>query len=161
MARHARPSDRQDAETARAEQPCERCDDGTCRSCAQRRRHAWKLVCTQGLSVAATARRMGLTEGRVRLLVAQERERRDLKQYRSNQVPSERLRALVEQEMARNPELTRAHLSHYLQMRQIDLDRQLGYAAGATGAVQQHISVTVASRIAIALGHDPHEIDGV
>ena len=112
-----------------------------------------------GLEVEVVAGRMGVTEGRVRVLVAQENERLELQRYRANQVPVERVRALVELELARNPDLTRAHLARALQTSQINVDRQLGYTPGPDGARQRRVSVQVAGRVAIALGHAPYEID--
>ena len=160
MARHARSSDhRQAPASAGTSGWCVRCQDGTCRSCAQLRRHAWKLVTVEGLEVEVVAARMGVTGGRVRVLVTQEDERRELQRYRGNQVPVERVRALVELELERNPELTRALLARSLQTSQINVDRQLGYLPGPTGARQRRVSVRVASQVAIALGHAPYEID--
>ena len=58
---------------------CLRCErGGTCRSCGQRRRRAWRLVVVEGLSYREAGERMGLTPERVRLLVGQERDHRDL-----------------------------------------------------------------------------------
>ena len=74
------------ASTITAE-PCSRCDGrGTCPSCAQRRKHAWRLVTVDGFSHEETAERMHLTPARVRLLVAQERDRQDLERYRLNMI---------------------------------------------------------------------------
>ncbi len=159
MARHAEPS-KPRAVPETAAQLCGYCADGTCRSCARRRRHAWKLVTVEGLSVEDAAGRMGLTAGRVRVLVGQEEERRDLQQYRANQIPVERVRSLVEREMALDPQFTRAHLAHYLRVHQIDVDRQLGYTTGPGGRTQRYMSLQAASRVAIALGHAPREVDG-
>lgn len=160
MARHARSSDYQPTPASAGSSGwCMRCQDGTCRSCAQRRRHAWKLVTVDGLEVEVVAGQMGVTAGRVRVLVAQENERRELQRYRGNQVPVERVRALVELELERNPELTRALLARSLQMSQINVDRQLGYTPGPTGARQRRVSLRVAGKVAIALGHAPYEID--
>lgn len=103
---------------------------------------------------------MGLTPERVRLLASQERDHQDLKQYKLDSIPTERARAFVEGELHRHPELTRAELAHYLDMRQIDLDRQLGYEAGKNGRQQRRIGIAAASRLVIALGRAPHELDG-
>jgi hypothetical protein len=141
--------------------PCSWCTCGaTCRSCAQRRKHAWRLVEKLGLTYEQAGDRMRLTPARVRLLVAQERDRLDLKRYELNQIPTERVRAFLERELERNPGLTRAELAHYLNVRQIDVDRQLGYEPGRTGRKQRHIGIPAASRLVIALGRAPHELDG-
>jgi hypothetical protein len=144
-----------------AAESCARCaGQGTCRSCAQRRKHAWRLVAIDSLSYQQAAERMHLTPGRVRLLVAQERDHRDLERYKLNQLPTERVRAFLERELEVNPGLTRAELAHYLNMQQIDLDRQLGYEPGKNGRKQRHIGIPAASRLVIALGRAPHELDG-
>ena len=70
------------------------------------------------------------------------------------------MRAFVERELERDPGLTRAELAQFLGMRQIDLDRQLGYEPGKNGSMQRHIGVAAASRLMIALGRAPHELDG-
>jgi len=140
---------------------CSRCDGGgTCPSCAQRRNHAWRLVTVGGLSDEQTAAQMHLTPERVRLLVAQERDRQDLKRYRLNMIPTERVRTFLEHELERTPGLNRAEVAHYLDMKQIDLDRQLGYEPGRNGRRQRKVGIEAASRLVIALGRAPHELDG-
>lgn len=133
---------------------------GTCRSCAQRRKHAWRLTTEHGLSYEQAAQRMGLTPQQVRLLAEKERDRLDLKQYKLDTIPTERVRAFVEQAMARDPELTRAELARRLGMREIDLDRQLGYQPDKRGSRQRSIRIEAASRIVIALGRAPIELEG-
>jgi hypothetical protein len=140
---------------------CSRCNGrGTCPSCAQRRKHAWRLVTVDGLSDEQTAAQMHLTPERVRLLVAQERDRQDLKLYRLNMIPTERVRTFLEHELERTPGLNRAEVAHYLDMKQIDLDRQLGYEPGRNGRRQRKVGIEAASRLVIALGRAPHELDG-
>jgi hypothetical protein len=112
------------------------------------------------LSCEEAAARMQLTPEQVRLLVAQERDRRDLARYRLNMIPTERVRAFLEREQKRDPRLTRAEVAHYLDMKQIDLDRQLGYEPGKNGRRQLNVRVEAASRLVIALGRAPHELDG-
>ena len=140
---------------------CSRCEGrGTCRSCAQRRKHAWRLIETVGLSYEQAAVRMRVTPGRVRLLVAQERDYQELKRYKLDLLPTERVRAFLERELERHPRLTRAEIAHYLNMQQIDLDRQLGYEPGKDGRKQRHIGIPAASRLVIALGRAPLDLDG-
>jgi hypothetical protein len=140
---------------------CLRCNGGgTCASCAQRRKRAWRLITVEGLSWEDAAARMRLTPERVRVLVAQERDRQDLARYRLNMIPTERVRAFLEREQGRDPTLTRAEVAHYLDMKQIDLDRQLGYEPGRNGRRQRTVRVEAASRLVIALGRAPHELDG-
>lgn len=140
---------------------CPRCNGGgTCASCAQRRKRAWRLVTVDGLSHEDAAARMRLTPEQVRLLAAQERDRQDLARYRLNMIPTERVRAFLEREQKRDPRLTRAEVAHYLDMKQIDLERQLGYEPGKNGHRQRTVRVEAASRLVIALGRAPHELDG-
>ena len=112
------------------------------------------------MTYAEAARRMGVTPRRVRLLVARERDYRDLKRYKLDLIPTERVRVFLEQELARTPGLTRAEVAHYLNMQQIDLDRQLGYEPGKNGRKQRHIGIPAASRLVIALGRAPIDLDG-
>ena len=103
---------------------------------------------------------MHLTPARVRLLVAQERDRQDLERYRLNMISTERVRTFLEHEIERTPGLNRAEIAHYLDMKQIDLDRQLGYEPGKNGRRQRKVGIEAASRLVIALGRAPHELDG-
>jgi hypothetical protein len=140
---------------------CSRCNGGgTCASCAQRRKRAWRLVTVEGSSYEEAAARIRLTPEQVRLLVEQETDRQDLARYRLNVIPTERVRAFLEREQKRDPRLTRAEVAHYLDMKQIDLDRQLGYEPGKNGRPQRSVRVEAASRLVIALGRAPHELDG-
>ena len=140
---------------------CSRCNDrGTCPSCAQRRKRAWRLVTVDGLSCEEAAAPMRATPEQVRLLVTKERDRQDLARYRLNLIPTERVRAFLERQQQRDPRLTRAEVAHYLDMKQIDLDRQLGYEPGKNGHRQRNVRVEAASRLVIALGRAPHELDG-
>ncbi len=140
---------------------CWRCNGGgTCASCAQRRKRAWRLVTVEGLSCEEAAARMQLTPEQMCLLVSQERDRQDLARYRLNMIPTERVRAFLEREQKRDPRLTRAEVAHYLDMKQIDLDRQLGYEPGKSGRRQRSMRVEAASRLVIALGRAPRELDG-
>jgi hypothetical protein len=103
---------------------------------------------------------MELTPERVRLLVAQERDHRDLERFKLNFIATENVRAFVERELQRDPALTHAKLAEFLGMRQIDLERQLGYEPRKNGSFQRRIGVSAASQLMIALGRAPHELDG-
>jgi len=140
---------------------CPRCaDGGTCRSCAQRRKHAWRLVEQCGFSYERTAERMRLTPAQVRLLVFRERDYQDLKRFRLDLIPTERVRALIDRELERDSLLSRAELAVWLDMPQIEFDRRVGYAPGKDGRRQRRIGVELASRIVIALGRAPIDLDG-
>ena len=45
-------------------------------------------------------------------------------------------------------------------MQQIDLDRQLGYEPHRSGRRQRKVGIEAASRLVIALGRAPRELDG-
>ena len=70
------------------------------------------------------------------------------------------MRTFLEHEIERTPGLNRAEIAHYLDMKQIDLDRQLGYEPGKNGRRQRKVGIEAASRLVIALGRAPHELDG-
>ena len=105
---------------------------------------------------------MGLPAARVRVLVAHERDRLALGEYRINSIATERARAFLEREMGRDPTLTRAEIAHRMNMDQADFDRQLGYAGAKQGneTRQRRVGIPLATRLTLALGRDPYELDG-
>jgi hypothetical protein len=115
-----------------------------------------------GHSVAETARVMGLSRRRVELFVALEEDRRDVLRHRLDSIPTQRLRAFIAEEFARDPELTHAELAHRLGMAEIDMLRQFGYRKPkkSNGATGERVSINTASRAVIALGRAPHELEG-
>ena len=140
---------------------CSRCaEGGTCRSCAQRRKLAWRLVEERGLSLELAAERMRLTPAQVRLLVSRERDHQDLQSFKLDLIPTERVRALIDRELERDPFLSRAELAVWMEMPQIEFDRRVGYAQCKDGRRQRRIGIELASRIVIALGRAPMDLDG-
>jgi hypothetical protein len=133
---------------------------GTCRSCTQRRLRAWRLVARERLTEAEAAKRMGSTVAQVRLLLAQERDYQELKAFKRDSIETATVRAFVDREFEHDPELSRSLLAHWLNMQQVDLDRQLGYSRGRGGRMQRRIGIPAASKVVIALGRAPHELDG-
>jgi hypothetical protein len=131
-----------------------------CRSCTQRRLHVWRLVDINGLTCEEAAAHVRLPPRRVRVLVAHERDRQQLGQFKLDSVPTARVRAFLDRELERDPELTRAELAHRLRVRQADLDRQLGYEPTKSGERQHRVGIPAASRLVIALGRAPYELDG-
>jgi hypothetical protein len=127
-----------------------------------RRARAWRLVVENGHSIADAARIMRVPYRRVELFVALERDRREVQRHRGDSIPTERLRAFIDAEFARDPGLTPAELAHRLGMAEIDLLRQFGYAAQkkSNGAKGERVGVATASRVVIALGRAPHELEG-
>src|SRR6188472_3600313 len=108
---------------------CGRCrrEGKTCRSCRQRWARAWKLVREDGRTVPEAAGLMRLPDRRVELFIALEEDRRDVLRHKVDRIPTERLRAFIDEEFARDPELTLAELAHRLSMAEIDMLRQFGY----------------------------------
>jgi hypothetical protein len=128
----------------------------------QHRHRAWRLVDHEGRTVDEAAEIMGLPTARVRVLVAHERDRLALSQYRVDSIPTERARAFLEREMQRDPALTRAEIAHRMNIGPADFDRQLGYAEArnGNGARQQRVGIPLATRLTLALGRAPHELEG-
>jgi hypothetical protein len=131
----------------------------TCRRCAQLQRRAWRLVDRDHMTYQAAAERMNLPIGGVRALVERERDRQDVARYKLDSIPTARVRAFLERELERDPELTRAEVAHWMNMRQADFDRQLGYRL-TKGRRQRRVGVPLASRLTLALGRAPNELEG-
>ena len=149
------------SEISHAPEDCPRCDGSSpCQVCVQQRKRAWRLVDVDGLSCEQAAARMRLSQARVRGLVAQERDRLELKRYRKNFIPVASAREVLDEELARNPELTLAEVSHWVGVSQINLERQLGYAPKRDGQLQRRIGIAAASRLMLALGRAPRDLDG-
>ena len=140
---------------------CERCMETgrTCASCVQRRRYAWSLVTEQGETLEATGRIMGLKSDRVRELVAAETDRRELNSLRCNSIPIQLTKSVITDALARDPELTIGEIAHWLEMRQADFERAF-LGKGREGRPKRHVNVSNASRLMIALGRAPNELDG-
>jgi hypothetical protein len=94
-----------------------------CPSCAQRRRYAWSLVNERGETVEAAARIMNLPAERVRALVAQESDRRELDSLRCNSIPLQLTKSVIADALARDPDLTIGEIANWLDMRQADFER--------------------------------------
>jgi hypothetical protein len=140
---------------------CGRCAETgrTCASCVQRRRYAWSLVTEQGEPFEATGRILGLASYRVRELVAAEHDRRELNSLRCNSIPVQRTQAVITEALARDPELTIGEIAHWLDMRQGDFERAF-LGKGREGRPKQRVNVANASRLMIALGRAPNELEG-
>jgi transposase len=128
--------------------------------CVQQRKRAWRLVEVDGLTCEQAAARMRVSPARAGVLVAQERDRLELKRHRKNFVAVACAREILDRELARNPELTLAEVSHWVGVSQIDLERQLGYAPKKNGQLQRRVGIAAASRLMLALGRAPRELDG-
>ena len=140
---------------------CPRCQEACrlCPSCVQRRRRAWSLVMEHGQTVETTAGIMRLSPARVRELMAQEADRRELRSLRCDSIPVQLTRSTVEDALARDPDLTIGEIAHWLDMRQADFEHAF---LGKTrdGSPKRRVSVSSASRLMIALGRAPNELPG-
>jgi hypothetical protein len=140
---------------------CERClDTGrTCASCVQRRRYAWSLVTERGETCETAGRIMGLAPDLVRELVAQENDRRELNSLSCNSIPVQRTQSVIAAALARDPDLTIPDIAGWLEMQQADFERAF-LGRGRNGRAKRRVSVANASRLMIALGRAPNELEG-
>jgi hypothetical protein len=141
---------------------CERCatTGRTCPSCVQRRRYAWSLVTEQGQPFETAGQIMGLEPDRVRELVAEESDQRELHSLRCNSIPVQRTQSVIAQALSRDPDLTIGEIAHWLDMAQADFERAFLGRARAPGHAKRRVNVTTASRLMIALGRAPNELEG-
>ena len=144
-----------------AVQACRRCSEAgrTCPSCVQRRRFAWSLVSERGETFETAARIMRLAPERVRQLVEEEGDRRELESLRCDSIPVALTRSVVEDALARDPDLTIGEIAHWLDMRQADFERAF-LGSPRDGLPKQRVYVSSASRLMIALGRAPNELPG-
>ena len=140
---------------------CERCAETgrTCASCVQRRRYAWSLVTEQGETFEVAGRIMGLESYSVRELVAAENDRRELNSLRCNSIPVQRTQSVIAEALARDPDLTIVEIAHWLEMRQADFERAF-LGKSREGRPKRRVNVANASRLMIALGRAPNELEG-
>ncbi len=140
---------------------CARCAETrrTCPSCVQRRRYAWSLVKERGERLESAAASMGLAPERVHALVEQESQRRELGSLKCDSIPVELTKAVVEQALARDPDLRVADMARWLEMAQADFERAF-IGNTKTGRAKRRVNVSSASRLMIALGHPPNELPG-
>lgn len=104
---------------------CPRCVqlDRTCPSCVQRRRYAWSLVNDRGETIDTTATIMKLAPHRVRRLVKEESDRRELARYRCDSIPVQLTRAAIAEALQHDPHLTIAQNARWRDMHQSDFER--------------------------------------
>ena len=140
---------------------CERCAETgrTCASCVQRRRYAWSLVTERSETFETAGRIMELEPDRVRELVAEETDRRELNSLRCKSIPVHHTQSVIADALARDPELTIGEIAHWLDMRQADFERAF-LGKEREGQPKRRVNVANASRLMIALGRAPNELDG-
>ncbi len=102
---------------------------------------------------------MKLTPERLRALVEEEADRRELQRFKCDSIPVALTRPVIEEALTRDPELTPADIARWLAMRQVDFERAfLGKANSRQ--TKARVNVTSASRLMIALGRAPNELPG-
>ena len=109
--------------------------------------------------VETSAGILGLDRERVRELVAAEQDRRELRGLRSDSIPVERTRAVIADALARHPHLTIADIARWMEMAQADFERSF-LGTGWAGPPKWPVNVTSASRLMIALGRAPNDLEG-
>jgi hypothetical protein len=102
---------------------------------------------------------MGLDAERVRELVAAEHDRRELRNLRCDSIPVHRTQAVIAEALARDPDLRIAEIAHWLEMQQADFERTF-LGKGRNGRAKRRVNVPNASRLMIALGRAPNELEG-
>ena len=133
-----------------------------------RGRHALKLTDEEGLTVPQAARKMGLPVAKVRRLIADELDRRDLDRYRCDKVPVSEIRKLVDEHTAMDPTLNHAQIAARAKFKsRIHFERALGYAPWSATTKRgkhypakyaEHIDVNTAGVIVRELGIAPREV---
>jgi hypothetical protein len=113
----------------------------------------------RGESLETVARAMHLSPMRVRELVAEERDRRELASLRCDSIPVQWTKSVIADALARDPDLTIGEIAHWLDMQQADFERAfLGKSRG--GRPKRRVNVSNASRLMIALGRAPNDLEG-
>lgn len=131
----------------------------TCPSCVQCRRRAWSLVVEQGESLEVAADVLRLSPERVEELVVAEGDRRELRSLRCDAIPVQNTQAVIAAALARDPDLTIADIARWMDMAQADFERAF-LGRGRAGRLKRRVNVASASRLMIALGRAPNELEG-
>ena len=140
---------------------CERCAETgrTCPSCVQRRRYVWSLVIERGKTFEAAGKIIGLEPEFVRELVDAENDRRELRSLRCDSIPVHRTQVVIAEALARDPDLNVAEIARWMDMPHADFERAF-LGRGRSGEAKRRVSVVKASRLMIALGRAPNELEG-
>ncbi|MHB8695472.1 MAG: hypothetical protein ACYDHH_29975 [Solirubrobacteraceae bacterium] len=113
----------------------------------------------RGETFEEAGRIMGLEPAMVRELVAEESDRRELNRLRCDSIPVQRTQSVIAEALARDPGLTISEIAHWLDMHQADFERAF-LGRGREGRVKRRVNVANASRLMIALGRAPNELEG-
>jgi hypothetical protein len=116
-------------------------------------------VTEQGETFEMAGRIMGLEAYRVRELVAAENDRRELNTLRCNSISVQRTQSVIAEALARDPDLTIVEIAHWLEMHQADFERAF-LGKGRERRPKPRVNVANASRLMIALGRAPNELEG-
>jgi hypothetical protein len=93
------------------------------------------------------------------MLVEEEADRRELRSFKCDSIPVALTRAVIDEALACDPDLTLADIARWVDMRQVDFERAfLGRARD--GPRKQRVNVASASRLMLALGRAPNELPG-
>ena len=74
-------------------------------------------------------------------------------------IPVQRTQSVITDALVRNPDLTIGEIAQWLDMRQADFERAF-LGRGRDGRPKRRVNVTNASRLMIALGRAPNELEG-
>ena len=110
-------------------------------------------------SLETSAGILGLDRAHARELVAAEQDRRELRGLRCDSIPVERTRAVIADALARDPHLAIADIARWMEMAQADFQRAF-LGTGRKGPAKRRVNVASASRLMIALGRAPNELEG-
>jgi AraC-like DNA-binding protein len=124
-----------------------------------------------GLTDAQIATRMGLTLPRVRRLLEEETQYRDLQQYVCDSVPAAMLQDLIRRRQHEDPALSTQEIATRAGYKsRLALQRAVGLEPTARKVrggkvyppkLETTVEVAIASKIVRALGFAPHEIPGL
>ena len=139
-----------------------------CRACARLGRAATRLLDTGRLSPEQVAEMLGLEVARMQRLAEEERQLRDLQQYKRDRIPLAPIQALFARRQEEDPSLSKtraAELAEYNS--RVEFLRTMGFVRTASfvrkgkrypGKHRTEISVEAAGRIVRAIGYAPREV---
>jgi hypothetical protein len=102
---------------------------------------------------------MALAPELVEALVAAERDRRELRSLRCDSIPVHRTQSVIADALACDPDLTIADIASWMEMAQADFERAF-LGRSRSGEPKRRVNITSASRLMIALGRAPNELEG-
>jgi len=136
--------------------------EGMCPSCVARGAYLLGLV-ERGMDLAQAAARHRLTLAQAGVLIDHARDRSGLRALRGVRPSTADARGWIEWALAHEPGLTRAAIARRMApaMHPAEFDRTFGYAPRKhDGRRAQWVSVSMGSRLMLAIGRAPHELQG-